>query len=56
MDAPNSGAVWLTMRQRTSECVTKSDATDFVGHGHFVEILNTCILSKTKLLRERAGN
>ena len=31
MDTPDLGAVWLIMRQQTSECVTKTDAMDFVG-------------------------
>ena len=37
--APDLGAVLLKMMQRTSECGTKNDATDFLGYYHFVDIL-----------------
>ena len=32
VDIPDLGAILLKMMQRTSECRTKNDATDFLGY------------------------
>ena len=48
MDAPDLGAVLLIMRQRTLECVTKTDATDFVGCSISLNIIDMRLeLNKT---------
>ena len=40
MDASDLGAILLKMRQQTSECVMKHDATDFLGFSILLKYRN----------------